>query len=230
MKNGKYKLVSLIGIVVAVGAIAWGIVSMANQAGSAIGSATVRQEGIRHNISVTKADQFDIQGVWEVELSKGEPALSIDCEAEEFKKIKFEQQGNQISLRQDNIHPGRTVKVFVSMPDVTKIRLEGFGSMKLTGLQLKQFDLAVQGGCSVNILKTTIDSLKLSVEGISNIKMEESTATNAEIFMQGASNARLIMGGGTLGGSIEGVGHLTYSGLVKAETIRTDGLAKVQKE
>ena len=77
---------------------------------------------------------------------------------------------------------------------------------------------------------SSVENLDLSSEGACNIDLEKASITNALVNLRGASNASINMNGGSLSGKIEGVGNLSYSGTVSSETVKTDGLAKVEKD
>jgi hypothetical protein len=230
MQSKGYKAIAAIGIIVAIGAIGFAIWSMTNNTEIASPASLPVGEKASETMEVSSASILDFEGFWEVVIVSGKPNLSLAASKDQLKSIKFSQNGDQITLRQEGMNFGRPIKVELSMPAVADVRFKGAGSLEMNGYQLKNLRLSVQGGTSVTMADSSVENLDLSSEGACNIDLDKASVTNALVNLRGASNAKLKMNGGTLAGKIEGVGNLAYSGSVSSETVKTDGLAKVEKE
>ena len=235
MSKHRYRLISAIGIVVAIALMGVGIVSMTRQGTEVFSGSDAGKAVASDTLEVSSARILEIEGAWDVTITNGKPAVQLKASEKQLKNISFNQSGDRITLRQNgpdlNLgNLGHAVRVEVAMPDIQEVRLSGAGSLNINDLKAKDLKLTVQGGCSVKTEGTTIENLVLRSEGACNVDMADASITNAEVSLQGASNATINMAGGTLAGQIEGVGHLAYSGSVSSENVRTEGLAKVERK
>ena len=233
MSKNKYRLISVFGIIAAIGVMGAGVVMFANKGAEIFSKSGVSNEISGKSFEATAASDLEIDGFWDITLKYGNPSISINADADQMKNIHFSQTGDIITLKQDSTvfsGFGHTVKLLISMPSIKNVSLNGAGSISISGITTEYLKLAFQGGCSANLKDLTVKNLVLETEGACNVDAKNSSITNATIKMQGASNASLNMVGGSLEGSIEGVGHLSYTGTVSNQNIRTDGLAKVEKK
>jgi hypothetical protein len=230
MHNRGYVLIAAGGIILAGAAIAFGVWAVAQNAGAVISTGFDPKDLSEDTREISAATSLDAEGLWDIRIVGGKPSLRFKATKEQLKNIRFDQQGGTLSLRQEGMNIGRPIKVELSLADLDELSLKGAGSVAIDGFKVKDLRISLEGGASLVMVGSTVENLDLRSEGACNVDLGDTKTINASVHLSGASNAILDMDGGSLGGKIEGVGHLSYSGVVSGETIQTDGLATVDKK
>jgi hypothetical protein len=210
--------------------MAFGIWSVAHNAGNVLSAGFDPKDLSADTREISAADSLEAEGLWDIRIVSGKPALSFKAAKDQLKNIRFTQEGSKLSLSQEGMNIGRPIKVEIALPELGDLTLKGAGSVEIEGFKVKDLRISLAGGAALTMDGSTVENLDLRSEGACNIDLGGTKTTNATVRLSGASNATLDMDGGTLDGRIEGVGHLSYSGTVSAETVKTDGLATVEKD
>ncbi len=120
-----------------------------------------------------------------------------------------------------------TAEARITVPDLKRMEVRGAANVSIGELDLSSFAVAIDGAANVSAVDATIDSLDLVVNGAANIDLSKASVTDAQVSLDGASNLEIAMDGGTLSGVLRGLGNVTYTGRVAAESIRVEGIGRV---
>ena len=179
-------------------------------------------------------DGFDsvvVEGAWTVRINRSDDfATEIRYPSAMEGKVLVRVRGNQMVLGIQDWHGCSRGDLIaeISMPSLTEIRIEGAADASFTGFDENVLDIIIDGAASVKGYDTGVNKLSVSLNGIGQVDLEDVESVNARVELDGAGEIRLDMNGGVLDGSLEGLGNITYSGLVAEEKISIDGLGKVR--
>jgi len=177
-----------------------------------------RWVGVRGNGHIKTEDrtistftEIDVGGAFEIEWQSGAPALRITTDENLLSYVESDVSGDTLHLRtHDQIWPTHGIKVVISSPTRTAVRIRG--AVKLTAKQLTgpKFALEASGASHVS-LDGNIDELLADMTGASELEAGGLQTKTAEISTTGAGDAEVAVAD-TLKVAITGAGKVTYSG------------------
>lgn len=223
-KNG-YRLISLFGIVAAVGVLAWAVAAFAGH-GAPFGTAPAAGESTEIPIGDCKA--VEASGIWDIELSQGKAQLRLYAAPEQAKNVEIVQDGATLRLKTRNVL-GSGYRVGLSLPSLERLDLRGGARVALGKSKLPALAVAVDGAGNIVVDDCTIGDLRLDCRGTSVVDAGGSRIANAHVALSGVVNVTLGMAGGVLDGSLDGAGRLLYSGELASQTVRVGGLGSVER-
>jgi hypothetical protein len=193
--------------------------------------AETRESGTRAVYEVEEFSDIDVEGIWNITVTKGETySLAISEEESNLGKIMVVQKNNQIALRQKsglNFFTGTPVEI--TMPNLNRLRVEGGSSIKINGFEGDRMEVIIEGMTVVTGNGNRIENLEIDGEGAGTLNFLESSVVNADLSLDGLVNLKLHMAGGVLKGRVEGLCNVKYTGTVSEEAVRIEGLGSVKK-
>ncbi|MBE0639594.1 MAG: DUF2807 domain-containing protein [Bacteroidales bacterium] len=182
--------------------------------------------------TVKSFDQMEVSGGFSVILTQG-PTEGVVVEADEnlMDLISTEVMGGVLEIKsRENIRGSRDIKIFVSMVNLSRIKLSGAVDLSSEN-QLNLEHLSVRGsGASTLTLNLNVNSLDAELSGANNVtlagqatsftakltgasdlKAFEFDVNNLEIKVTGAGDAR-VSAIESLKVNISGAGSVTYQG------------------
>ena len=129
-------------------------------------------------------------------------------------------RGRGISLRQ-------RYEARIGMPALKSLRIEGLVEVDILGFDEESLDVFIDGLGHVDAENSRTDMLILRLDGLGRADLRGLESVDARVDIAGAGVVRLTMNGGSLEGSIDGLGVIRYRGPVSGEAIRIDGGGRV---
>ena len=129
-------------------------------------------------------------------------------------------RGRGISLRQ-------RYEARIGMPALKSLRIEGLAEVDILGFDEESLDVFIDGLGHVDAENSRTDMLTLRLDGLGRADLRGLESVDARVDIAGAGVVRLTMNGGSLEGSIDGLGVIRYRGPVSGEAIRIDGGGRV---
>lgn len=177
-----------------------------------------RWVGIRGNGHIQTDDraisaftEIDAGGAFEIEWQSGSPALRITTDENLLSYVESDVSGDTLRLRtHEQIWPTHGIKVVISSPTRTGVRIRG--AVKLTAKQLTGPKFALEGsGASRVSLDGNVDELLADMTGASKLDASGLQTKTAEISTTGAGDVEVAVAE-TLKVAITGAGKVSYSG------------------
>ena len=177
-----------------------------------------RWVGIRGNGHIQTDDraisaftEIDAGGAFEIEWQSGSPALRITTDENLLSYVESDVSGDTLRLRtREQIWPTHGIKVVISSPTRTGVRIRG--AVKLTAKQLTGPKFALEGsGASRVSLDGNVDELLADMTGASKLDASGLQTKTAEISTTGAGDVEVAVAE-TLKVAITGAGKVSYSG------------------
>jgi hypothetical protein len=173
-----------------------------------------------------------VEGAWDVEIRESDTSsTSLDVSKSVLEESRVEKQGDTLLLQLDGwtaITAG-SAKVVVTTPELNEIKTEGGAEVAFYGFACRELTLDLKGACDLTGEESSIENLTVDAKGAVSIDLKRSSVKNAHVELSGAGEIEMVMDGGELTGSLEGVGTLSYSGTVSKEDVSTEGLSSVKK-
>ena len=117
----------------------------------------------------------------------------------------------------------------VTMPDLSALAIAGGADVQIRGIEADRFELSVDGAASVRASESRFGELHVTVQGATNIDFRDSLTVNAHVELDGASNLSIRMDGGSLTGTLRGVGNVSWTGTAE-ESVRVEGIGRVRQQ
>ena len=250
--NGKTVLISVVGVIAAIGLMV----------GAGFGIARAARDGVRElargsdgrTVVVQQGDSpaadqpgspvtglaytfrdFDTvrtAGGWSVSITGGD-GYSVEVTAAErvLEDVKVFTRGNVLHLVLDSGVRSVTgnLTASITMPDLERLETDGGADVTLTGLDLDALEIDVDGAASIRAGQTRIGSLSIQTDGAASLDLSGAQVVNARLDMDGASRLDITMAGGSLAGTVRGLGEVSYGGAVSSESVDVDGLGRVRR-
>ena len=243
--NRRTRLLSIIGIAVVVIVLAvTGVVALRNtfggmngamrslgeSIGEAIGSFSGESE--TREFDVEEFDSIRVRGGWKLTVRRGSGfSATVTAPSDAFEHLEVDVGGDtlEIGFRQNvawSSLSGR-FEAEITVPALAGLRTEGGADVRLLGISADELKLRSEGAAQITAIESRIENLELDADGGVSVDFTGSWITNADLDIDGAASIRLNMSGGTISGSMDGVGVLRYSGEARRE-IDVNGLASVE--
>ncbi len=172
---------------------------------------------IEENYALEQFNSVYAKGSWNISIKKG-GSYSVHMEIPRGAKEKVEVKldSDTLILELDSwltTLTAGTMKANISTPELKKIEVEGGSKIAFSGFEGEELELICEGAIQVVGDNNTYGELVIDTEGAVTIDLTNSTAEHARVELSGTGKAELaLISGGTLTGSIEGVGKINYSG------------------
>jgi len=127
-------------------------------------------------------------------------------------------------------HPHAELKASIITPMLTDLGVKGLVRLDFSGFHADRLSIRTDGATTLTGRENRIRELHLSGEGMTDINLKENPVTSADVRYEGMYTIRLSMTGGTLSGSIKGLGKILYDGHVREERIQRRGRCEVRHE
>ena len=132
-----------------------------------------------------------------------------------------DRRGRGISLRSERY------EARIGMPALKSLKIEGPSNVDIRGFDEESLDVFIGGLGDVHAHDSRADMLTLRLDGLGHAELRGLESVDARVDIEGAGVVLLTMNGGSLEGSIDGLGVIRYRGPVSGEAIRIDGGGRV---
>lgn len=189
------------------------------------------------NISETMAlDDFDsivVEGAWKVRIYQSEDfGVEVNYPSSMEVQDLATLRGSQLVLGAQDWQKGsgEDLVAYIYMPNLSELRIDGAADASFQGFNENKMNVFLDGAAQISGFDSKVTDLNVRLQGIGQIDLEGVEAVHAQVKLEGAGEIKLDMNGGELIGSLEGLGHISYSGFVSDEDIRVEGLGKVERK
>ena len=192
---------------------------------------------------------FSLDTHADVFLSQGAPA-SFRIEAPEniLSLLQAEVSRNTLTIEElENIHPSNAVKIYITMPTLKYIGVDGSGNVsgKTPFAKLKSLSIDIDGSGDVNLnvqasdieanidgsgtirLKGATEDLEVNIDGSGDMEGYDLIAEDAEVDIGGSGNCQLSVSG-DLYADVSGSGDVYYKGTPRLKK-KISGSGKVRQ-
>ena len=160
-------------------------------------------------------DEIRLQGVYDVTIEVG-PTYSIQISgpAKRMDSLNVRVVGDQLLLD----HEGRKKKVkkkhgfraVVTTPVLTRLELQGVGSIVATGVDAERFDVGLEGVGSIEV-SGQCERLTASLEGIGSLEASELKCKDVKVDVEGMGSAE-VYASKSVDAEIDGMGSIEVDG------------------
>ncbi|HRF60651.1 MAG TPA: head GIN domain-containing protein [Fimbriimonadaceae bacterium] len=141
----------------------------------------------------------------------------------------------ETKVRDSTLHIGgkgnystkKGIKVTVSMPALTSLRLAGSGSMTARGIKSQRLDVILDGSGQIRA-SGAVDRVRSDLNGSGEIDLSNLPALSADLDLAGSGQMRANVKT-SLDAVLSGSGQILYSGSPKAST-RVTGSGAIRQE
>jgi len=245
MRNSQVTLLSALGavlllIVIIVGVMRLTLSGFVGDANAGAGDNDARDvASATLSPNLVDFDRIVVRGTWLVELRRGS-TWNVDLIYPDDRAGELEvgvRDGALVLDRADGGGArwnwwGRNEGPFqarITLPALAGIEIAGAGSVELTGFEGERLTLAISGAGNIEGSASSYERLELAVGGAANVDLNDVPVTDAVVNLSGAANVELRMNGGTLTGSLSGIGHVGYKGPVTREAVTVSGFGRVSR-
>ena len=185
---------------------------------------------LAYQISGDNPDTVSLLSASTVWITKGDFAVSVRGTNSDLEQIVVANEGGVLSVRNRDASVLRhSPELLISIPELRIVNIEGVSTVSISGFDAEELSLQIDGAGHVTLSDSDFRQLAIRAEGASYVDASEAVSGSATVEIEGAATVELRMGGGTLGGRIEGLGRILYSGSVESESIEIEGLGYVDK-
>ncbi len=230
-RSGKYTVIAVLGVVVAIGTIFFTVRSIAG--GVNLNRTERRQAGgfVETSVNLEETVRIEVEGVWKVRVMPAENGASVELSAPE--DVIDEVISRSDSTLRLVIPPGArsfrsSLEATVYTDSLEELSIEGASSVELEDLSIDALLITIEGAGSIEAEDLAVQTLTVNAEGAANVDFMDSSVANAQINIEGAAKVDLMMGGGFLEGSLEGIGKVRYRGEVSKRNFSIDGLGSIE--
>ena len=244
--NKRTRIVSTIGIVIILAGLAFAGYRIFARVETRVGGWLNVQSGARtsvphdegsadvdlaHSGELSGFTTISAEGGWKITITPGEYSVSVSASDRDAGDVEVSRRGDTLLLSLASVlrtGPG-SPEARISVPDLSRIIIDGGAEVRLTGVDSPRLEIRVNGAASVTGVDARIEELHVDVDGAANVDFSSAEVVQASVEMDGASNLSITMAGGSLTGVLRGVGNVTYGGEISREAIRVEGLGRVRR-
>lgn len=169
------------------------------------------------------------QGALKVEVVVGN-AHSVTVKGDEkyLQKVMTDVAGDELLISykdKKSVRMSDELKVVVTMPNLTKFKMEGAGLTMVSNIGGDSFELAYEG---VGLLKLSgkVNRFKLRAQGIGAVEAKELKAESVDAEVEGIGSVE-VTATEKLKANVQGIGSLTYWGNPKTVSKTADGIGSI---
>ena len=187
-------------------------------------------------------DSIRVDGKWEVDIEHSDEFF-VELRIRTRKKDRTRVNVIDGTLVLDNFHTGERrgignrgrgitlrrerYEARIGMPALKSLKIEGLAEVDILGFDEESLDVVIDGLGHVDAENSRMDMLTLRIDGLGRADLRGLESLDARVDISGAGVVRLTMNGGSLEGSIDGLGVIRCRGPVSGEAIRIDGGGRV---
>lgn len=190
---------------------------------------------------LTEFNEIDVSGTAELTIRQGDHwSVEIKVEPGKQDMISSYVEDGRLVLASSNQKAQKGWQWFsdngvpfsaeITMPSLKQLSASGRTSISLESFSESQLRVDLAGTSSLEGKQSKIVDLKLVASGANSIDLSDVNVTNADIMGAGANNIVLHMAGGSLSGTVSGVGNVEYSGSVAKKNIQLSGMAQLTEK
>jgi hypothetical protein len=176
--------------------------------------------------------QVVVEGAWTVKVTQADDfAAEIRYSPSMKDRMDVRVEGNRLVLGFRG-YPGRSgdgMTAEISMPALEKIQVIGAAHAEFRGFDSPDLDVIIDGAAMIRGFDSEVDQLNVKLNGLGQVDLGDVASIDADVALDGAGEVVLNMNGGVLSGSLDGLGKVSYSGQVREEKIKVDGLGSVER-
>ena len=197
---------------------------------------TVQALGASESRTIALADfnGISVRSVWKVTLRQGSNyQVVISGPPKLLEQTLVEKRGSLLVLdarKPINNSLNQTLKAEIVMPNLERIDYSGVSNIEAEGLNGESLKISASGVGNLIIKESSFENAIILLTGVGNIDLSQSSCRNAEIYLSGVGNLKINMAGGSLTGSLTGVGGVEYTGEVAVQDISKTGRGKIVKK
>jgi hypothetical protein len=174
-------------------------------------------DNIQENYSFEQFDSLYTQGSWNVTIEKGERySVQIDIPRRAKEEVEVNLDTNTLILGLDSWMTALTkgtMKAKIVTPELEKIEAEGGSKVTFSGFEGEKLEMICKGAIQAVGDGNRYDELTIDADGAVTIDLKNSDVERARVELSGTGKVEIaLLDGGSLSGSIEGLGKITYSG------------------
>lgn len=192
-----------------------------------------RSDSVSETLDLDDFDSVIVEGAWKVSIYQSQDyGVEINYPSNMGDQILASLRGSQLVLGARDWHAssGDDLIAYIYLPTLSELRIEGAADASFQGFSENEMNVFLDGAAQIKGYDSDVADLNVRLQGIGQIDLEGVEAVNATVNLEGAGEIKLDMKGGELTGSLEGLGHVSYSGFVSDEDVRVEGLGKVDKK
>ena len=178
---------------------------------------------------VTPFSTIRTQGALSVEVVVGSAhSITIKGDDKYMEKIITDISGDELLIsykEKKNIRISDDLKVIVTMPALTKFKMEGAGLTTVSKIAGERFELNYEG---VGLLKMSgkVRDFKLRAQGVGFVDAKGLVAENVDATVEGIGSVE-VTATEKLKANVQGIGSLNYFGKPKTINKTVEGLGGV---
>ena len=183
-------------------------------------------------------DSIRVEGKWEVDIEHS-PEFFVELKVRTRKGDTKRVEVIDSTLVLDNDTAGyrgigslrhERYEARIGMPALSALTIEGLSEVDVEGFDEEKLSIIIDGLGDVEIEDSRAEMLTVRLDGMGNADLRGLKSVDALIDIAGAGVVRLTMDGGSIEGSIDGLGVIRYRGSVVDERIRIDGGGRIVAE
>ena len=178
--------------------------------------------------------RINLDGAWDCTILQGEPGvIKITLpEGMSPSSVKWNSHSPLLSLQNKGERDSgwEAVKVQITLPTLSYLSNQGIADLLIEDFKCPTLKIQSSGLINLRGEENVIDELSINLSGAGSIDFSDSLSTNADINLSGAGSIILNMDGGTLDGSLSGLGNIEYYGTVSRNKIHNSGLGQIKKK
>lgn len=182
-------------------------------------------------------DSIRVDGKWEVDIEHSEEFF-VELRIRTRKKDRTRLDVIDGTLVLGNFHTGdrrdrgislrhERYEARIGMPALKSLKIEGMAQVDIRGFDEESLEVFIDGLGDVHAHDSRTHMLTLRLDGLGHADLRGLESVDVRADIAGAGVVRLTMNGGSLEGSIDGLGVIRYRGPVSGEAIRIDGGGRV---
>ncbi|MFA3781943.1 head GIN domain-containing protein [Melioribacteraceae bacterium 4301-Me] len=191
----------------------------------------IRGEGnlIEEKRDITSFNKINVAGAFTIDIIiKEKPSLSISAEENLLRYIKTEVKNGVLYIdTRKNISPIRSIKIYITTPQLNKIISSGANAIFVEGINNENLDIDLSGAGEIK-LKGKSQNLKLDLSGVGEVNAQQLNAESVIVRVSGAANAK-VYASKYLKASVSGVGSVDFYGNPEKVVSDVSGVGSIHK-
>ncbi len=172
-----------------------------------------------------------IQGAWNAKIIYGNQ-YQVRVSAVKLDPVLYSvtQNGDTINITNTKVVSPNRFDVTVILPKLNSLELRGTNRTEVSGFNVKDLFVSIEGTQSLVGSNNQIENLKLYAAGTTAIDFKNSKTTNVNLQILGTNDTKLNMQGGDLIGQAKGMVSISYWGTVKIKNVTPGEMVKVEQQ
>jgi len=188
---------------------------------------------VSKKMNLSGFDTVVVEAVWKVRINRSDEfSTEIYYPSDMEDRLDVRVRGNQLVLgiKGNQSYSDTDLTTVINMPSLSELRIDGAADIYFSGFDEDELSISIDGAANIEGSDSKVEKLKVGLDGMGKVDLTAVPSVDARVDLNGAGDIRLLMNGGVLDGSLEGMGNIVYSGKVSEERIHIDGLGRVRAE